>query len=166
VIELGVFSRFRRATETPFNRVFQARNQKGFGGRVARMSNPSRPLLTGRAMQNRRAGVCSAGYTGKEGKMYGTVARMKIKDGMQDKARQLMEEQTSQPVAGQVATYAYRMDKDSNEYYIVAIFDSKESYWANAQSAEQDARYRALREILQEDPEWHDGEIVYGTELN
>ncbi len=95
--------------------------------------------------------------------MYGTVARMKVKAGMQDRARELMDEQSAAQVPGQVATYVYRMDSYPNDYYIVAIFDSKDSYWANAQSPGQDARYRQLREILQEDPEWHDGEIIYNS---
>lgn len=97
--------------------------------------------------------------------MYGTVARMVVKEGLQDRAKQLMEEQTATPIPGAVADYAFRMDSNPNEYYIVAIFESKESYWANAQSPEQDARFRELREILEEDPEWHDGEIVYGSEM-
>jgi hypothetical protein len=39
-------------------------------------------------------------------------------------------------------------------------FDSKESYFANAASPEQHASYRRLRELLTDDPEWHDGEVV------
>jgi|SRR5689334_8474752 quinol monooxygenase YgiN len=96
--------------------------------------------------------------------MYGTVARMRVKEGMQDRASQLMEEQNARPTAGLLADYAFRTDADPNVYYIVAIFESKESYWANAQSPEQDAQYRALREILEEDPEWNDGEVVYSSE--
>ena len=33
-------------------------------------------------------------------------------------------------------------------------------YVANANSPEQDARYRQLLALLEEPPEWHDGEIV------
>jgi len=86
---------------------------------------------------------------------------MKVKEGMQDRARELMDEQIAAHVPGQVVTYVYKLDSDPNDYYIIAVFDSKESYLANAQSPEQDARYRQLREILQEDPKWHDGEIIY-----
>jgi hypothetical protein len=53
------------------------------------------------------------------------------------------------------------MDSDPNEYYLVAVFDSKESYFANANSPEQDARYRKMLDLLTSEPEWHDGEVVY-----
>jgi hypothetical protein len=42
----------------------------------------------------------------------------------------------------------------------VAVFESKEAYWANAQSPEQNARFLQLRALLLDDPQWHDGVIV------
>jgi antibiotic biosynthesis monooxygenase (ABM) superfamily enzyme len=92
--------------------------------------------------------------------MYGTVARMRLKPGMEGQVTQLMKDFEAQHVPGFVATYIYRMDADANDYYIAVVFTDKEKYWANAQSAEQDARYRQLRALLESDPEWHDGEIV------
>ena len=96
--------------------------------------------------------------------MYGTVARMRVKPGMESQFRQIIEEQArvfaSGRVPGFVATYAYRMDADPNDIYLAVIFASKEAYWANAQSPEQDARYRQLLAVLEHEPEWHDGEIV------
>jgi hypothetical protein len=53
------------------------------------------------------------------------------------------------------------MDAQPDEFFMAAIFESKEAYVANARNPEQDARYRQLRELLVEDPEWHDGEIIY-----
>ena len=92
--------------------------------------------------------------------MYGTVARLRIKPGMEDKFRAFGEEASTNPPPGHVAFYVYQMDADSSEYYLVAIFESKEAYHANAASPEQDAAYRKLREVLVADPEWHDGEII------
>jgi hypothetical protein len=57
--------------------------------------------------------------------------------------------------------YVYRMDNNSNEYYMVVIFDSEEAYKRNAASPEQDMRYQKFRNLLVADPEWHDGTIVY-----
>jgi hypothetical protein len=96
--------------------------------------------------------------------MYGTVAHYLVKRGMEGRLRHILEEQgrafeTGQ-VPGFVATYGYRMDADSNEYYLAVVFVSKEAYLANAQSPEQDARYRQLLPLLEREPEWHDGEIV------
>src|SRR5436305_4198933 len=96
--------------------------------------------------------------------MYGTVARFRIKQGMESQLRQILKEQTRPFEAGQVpgfvASYGYRMDADPNEYYLAVVFANKEAYWANAQSAEQDARYRQWQPLLEGEPEWHDGEIV------
>lgn len=96
--------------------------------------------------------------------MYGTIARMRIKEGMQDQARELMDQFSAAHVPGDHAVYVYRMDANPLEYMIVAVFEDKESYWANANSPDQDTRYRQLREILSADPEWNDGEIIYHDE--
>lgn len=42
---------------------------------------------------------------------------------------------------GQVARYVYQMDSDPGEMFLIAVFESKEAYWANAQSPEQDERF-------------------------
>lgn len=93
--------------------------------------------------------------------MYGTVARFRVKPGMESKLQDLNREYESLRIPGYVGTHVYRMDQDSNEYYLVVLFDSKASYVANANSPEQDARYRRFRDMLLSDPEWHDGEVVH-----
>jgi len=64
-------------------------------------------------------------------------------------------------VPGYVGATVYRMDSDPNEAYLAVTFDDRATYLANAQSPEQDARYRAMLELLEGEPEWHDGEVVY-----
>jgi quinol monooxygenase YgiN len=92
--------------------------------------------------------------------MYGTIARFRVKPGMEEQLMQVgLEEQAAQ-IPGWIAQYVYRMDANPNEYYLVVIFESKEAYIANAGSPEQDARYRTIRALLEDDPDWHDGEIV------
>jgi quinol monooxygenase YgiN len=93
--------------------------------------------------------------------MYGTIARMRLKAGSEARVRELMQEYETLDVPGYVATTVYRMDKDPNEFYLAVVFEDAESYRANAQSPEQDARYRKMVELLEGEPEWHDGEIVY-----
>lgn len=101
--------------------------------------------------------------------MYGTIGHFRIKQGMEVQFRQLIEGQASAfesgKVPGFVVSYGFRMDADPNVYYLAAVFASKEAYWANAQSAEQDARYRQWLPLLEGEPEWHDGEIVTGYAL-
>jgi heme-degrading monooxygenase HmoA len=64
-------------------------------------------------------------------------------------------------IPGYVGAVVYKMDDNPNEIYLAVVFDSKEAYVKNADSPEQDARYREFREMLEADPEWHDGEVVY-----
>jgi hypothetical protein len=93
--------------------------------------------------------------------MYGTVARMRLKAGMEEQMLAVTREYDQVRIAGEVAAYAYQADADPQEFYLVAVFDSKESYLANASSPEQHARYLKMRALLEADPEWHDGTIVY-----
>jgi heme-degrading monooxygenase HmoA len=78
--------------------------------------------------------------------MYGTIGRFRIKPGMEAQFRQLIEAQAppfeTGQISGFVASYAYRMDADANDYYIGAVFESREAYLANAESSEQSNRYR------------------------
>jgi heme-degrading monooxygenase HmoA len=92
--------------------------------------------------------------------MYGTVARLRAKPGSQAELAAYSEEEHSREIAGLVADYVYQMDAASDEYYLAVVFDSKASYIANANSPEQDARYRRMRALLIADPEWHDGEVI------
>ena len=91
--------------------------------------------------------------------MYGTIARLRLKPGMDEQLQALLSELRPQ-VPGLVFDHLYRMDADTNEYYLVVGFESREAYRANAASPEQHARYERYRSLLEADPEWHDGEIV------
>ena len=93
--------------------------------------------------------------------MYGTVARLRVKPGMEERLQQLTKEFESLSVPGWVDTIVYRMDTDANEYYMAVVFHDRETYFDNANNPEQDARYRQMLELLEGPPEWHDGEIVY-----
>lgn len=92
--------------------------------------------------------------------MYGTVARMRMKPGMEAQMRAFTEEETAAQLPGFLAQYVYRMDTDPNEYYLAIIFESKEAYHANANSPDQHQRYLRMIEMLDSEPEWHDGEII------
>lgn len=92
--------------------------------------------------------------------MYGTVAKIKVKPGGLEKLNAWAPEQDARD-DGAVAIYAFQMDEDPSQVYTVAVFESKEAYRANAESPEQDARYREMLQWLEGEPEWHDGEIVY-----
>ena len=92
--------------------------------------------------------------------MYGTVAHARIKAGAEERLMALMREFPTLRVPGYRATYVYRMDTDPREIYMAVVFDSKDTYDRNADSPEQDTRYREMLALLEGAPEWHDGEIV------
>lgn len=92
--------------------------------------------------------------------MYGTIAQLRVKSGMEEQFSAYAQKiQEKDP--GEVASYVYRMDADPSTFYLVAIFESKEAYVANANRPETDARYQHMRGNLDGEPKWHDGEIVF-----
>jgi hypothetical protein len=93
--------------------------------------------------------------------MYGTVARIRVKPGMSEQLKTLSAEYQALQVPGHVATFVYQLDADPNDHYLVAVFQDRETYVRNAQDPAQDARYQRLRAILEADPKWHDGEVVW-----
>ena len=93
--------------------------------------------------------------------MYGTIARVQIQPGMKERLLQLGAEEDQQNIPGAVFDFVYQMDDDPNVFYLVVGFESKEAYFANADSPGQNERYLRMRKLLAVDPEWHDGEIVY-----
>lgn len=93
--------------------------------------------------------------------MYGTVARFRIKPGAEEQFTQLTRGYEEMKIPGYIATYVYRMDADSRNCYMAVLFASKAAYDANADSPEQDARYRQMVALLDGEPEWHDGEVIY-----
>ena len=90
--------------------------------------------------------------------MYGTIARVKIDPAKLEDLKTLGQRMGVAP--GQVARYVFQMDADASELYLIAVFESREAYWSNAQSPDQNQRYQEMRALMLTDPEWHDGEIV------
>jgi|SRR4051812_47550805 len=94
--------------------------------------------------------------------MYGTIARIKVKAGQDEAFRQLGESYSGEGAPpGMRFQQLYRSDGDPREFWLLAVFESKDAYVANAHSPEQHTRYTELRELLDADPEWHDVEQVF-----
>ena len=95
--------------------------------------------------------------------MYGTIFRMKVKPGQEDKVIELMESwrKTRQPkVEGALGGLLLKPDRESGELVAAAVFSSKETYRANADAPDQLQWFLSLGELLEADPEWEDGEFV------
>ena len=97
---------------------------------------------------------------GEEVALYGTVAKMKLKPGAEDKMMKAMEG-TEDGREGHVATYVFKSDADPNVHFVATIFESKNAYKKFADSPAQDKRFHQMRELLAADPEWHDGEVIH-----
>jgi quinol monooxygenase YgiN len=95
--------------------------------------------------------------------MYGTIARFRIKPGTKDEFVKTMDSFGGDNIPGWKADYYFQMDKDPDEFYLVAVFQDREAYQANADSPEQHDRYLKFRSFLAADPEWNDGFIVSAT---
>ena len=95
--------------------------------------------------------------------MYGTIFRMKVKSGQSQRVTQIFEEWNTKQkpeVQGAIGGLVMKPDGSSNELIGVAIFEDKQSYMANADRPGQQQWYAKLRDALEADPEWEDGEYV------
>lgn len=95
--------------------------------------------------------------------MFGTIAHARVKPGHEQALLAVMDEWYTQrrpTVAGALGGYLFRSEHDPNDVVLVAIFEDRDSYYANAADPEQDRWYRRLREHLESDPAWEDGEII------
>lgn len=96
--------------------------------------------------------------------MYGSIAQMTAKQGRVDDIKTLTERwglEHGPNVDGFVASYIFQSDQTPDECWLVAIFENRETYAANANRPEQDAWFQQIRELLDTDPVWHDGEVIY-----
>ena len=95
--------------------------------------------------------------------MYGSVYRIRPKAGKEQEIIGLMEEwerERRPKVKGAVGGMMFKLDNGG--LMGVAVFDSRESYRANAGDPEQDAFYQRWRALMDADPEWNDGEVISG----
>ena len=89
--------------------------------------------------------------------MWGTIARMRVRPDVPEEYLQgQLRAFNTDRMSGWVSTTFYRSDDDPQELWLVAMFEDKESYRANAESSAQHSVYLTLRACLEDDPEWHD----------
>ena len=101
--------------------------------------------------------------------MYGTIFHMKVKPGLTAKVIDIFNdwERERQPkVPGAIGGLLMSPDKPSDTLIGVAVFADKATYVANGLAPEQDGWFRRLRDCLEADPYWEDGEYVAGRLSN
>lgn len=97
--------------------------------------------------------------------MYGSIFRMKLKPGKEQELKGVLNEwerDRKPKIQGTVHSLVLQPDNKPGEVVGVAIFPDKASYRANAEDPEQDKWYKKMRELLEDDPEWEDGEFIIG----
>lgn len=95
--------------------------------------------------------------------MYGTVAHIRPKVGQEQAVITVMNDwqRERKPKAkGAIAGYLYQTENGSRDLIMVAVFQDKASYRANAEDPDQDRWYHKMRDLLEADPTWEDGEII------
>lgn len=91
--------------------------------------------------------------------MYGTVARLQVKDGALQDFMNASGSWTRVP-AGAISFHVLRTDNNPNELYLFVVFEDEASYRANAEDPQQHAEFTEMMTFLTAEPEWHDGEII------
>ena len=91
--------------------------------------------------------------------MYGTCARMVVKPENRDAIRAVFDQDQPRDVKGYVGSYVLS-ENDSDNVWLLAVFEDRATYDANADDPRQDEVYQKYRALLEEEPEWHDGEIM------
>jgi quinol monooxygenase YgiN len=90
--------------------------------------------------------------------MYGTVARTRVKPENREQLQTVFENQSYTGVPGFVSSYVL-WEIDSDVVWLFAVFEDRAAYDRNADDPTQHERYVEYRALMEEEPEWHDGEI-------
>ncbi len=94
--------------------------------------------------------------------MYGTVARIHVKPGMQEAFMGWAKENAGQArlIPGHVETLVYQMDANPDVLFVVMLFESHEAYRDYVVSADQAGEFEQMKAFLAVEPEWHDGDAL------
>ncbi len=95
--------------------------------------------------------------------MFGSVFPFRLKPGTEEKMVALGQEWNRErrpKVQGAVASYFFKSRTNPGEWIGVAVFDSEENYRKNANDPEQHRWYERMRELMESDPDWNDGDVV------
>ncbi|HJQ72063.1 MAG TPA: hypothetical protein VJ887_01470 [Actinomycetota bacterium] len=90
--------------------------------------------------------------------MYGTVMRARATPGNRQAVVAMMGE--SLEAEGFRATYVLLPDDDEDSLVAGVIFEDQTTYSANAHDPATETWYGRFRALLEDDPEWTDGEWV------
>ena len=95
--------------------------------------------------------------------MYGTISRVRVKPGH---LQQLLDAgaENEREAAGQKGPgflFVFKLDRDEDELYMVAIAESKADYQALSESPEMHQQYVRMAEHYEGEPGWFDGQVIF-----
>ena len=90
--------------------------------------------------------------------MYGTVAKVRVKPENREKLQQVVTQGDQSTVDGYVTSYVL-WENEGDGGWLFAIFKDRATYEKNADDPAQHERYVAYRALMEDEPQWHDGEI-------
>ena len=95
--------------------------------------------------------------------MYGSFMRLKVKPGQEQTVVDVLKEWEAKlkpNIKGAIGGLLLKPNSGSGELLGAAIFRDKASYMANFDNSAQHEWYLKLRDLLEADPEWIDGEYL------
>lgn len=90
--------------------------------------------------------------------MYGTIARTRVKPENRDTLEEVFARQNAVPIEGYEKGYVLFED-GSDVAWMFVVFTDEDSYRRNADDPAMHQRYTEYRPLMEDEPEWHDGEI-------
>lgn len=94
--------------------------------------------------------------------MYGTVGRCHVKPENRAALVEVLRRQSYMGVPGFRQALVMFPENRDGEAVMIAMFDDRDSYWKNADDPAQHERYLEYRALMDDEPEWSDGEWVTG----
>ncbi|HEX6492182.1 MAG TPA: hypothetical protein VF112_01655 [Candidatus Dormibacteraeota bacterium] len=96
--------------------------------------------------------------------MFGTIARWRLKPSVTDEQlNEVLGMMRDDRPASSVAILVFRSATDPREIWVAGAFESREAYVANAATPEQNARFERIRALIDGEPEWHDGDVLFAA---
>ena len=95
--------------------------------------------------------------------MFGTIFTVRPKPGQENAVVGHFEKwarERGSKAKGALASYLYRNVQNPAELMCAVVYDSRDSYFANANDPEQDRWYRELVALLEAEPRFSDGELL------
>jgi antibiotic biosynthesis monooxygenase (ABM) superfamily enzyme len=92
--------------------------------------------------------------------MYGTVARAHVKPENREKLVEVLTKYEDLDVPGYRSMQIMFPENRENEVIMAVWFEDRASYRKNAEDPSQHERYLEYRALMEDDPEWSDGEWI------